>query len=351
MAKSLSFVLPGDLDTRTGGYGYDREIIAGLRELGWEIDVHSLDGSFPFPSAAAIESARTTLAALPENRLVIVDGLAFGAMPELAEAEARRLKLVGLVHHPLALESGLTREQSEAFTTAERRALATTRAVIVTSPATSTTLRDYGVPAGHVTVVEPGTTVAPAASGSGSSTLALVCVASITARKGHDLLFDALAELKAFDWRLDCIGGTMGDSRLLGRLRDQLHRHGLLERVTFSGEGDDAMVARGYAAADLFVLPTRYEGYGMVVAEALARGLPVVSTRTGAIAELVGEQAGLIVPPGDMSALRDALRRIFSDAGLRASLREGAIAVRSRLPRWQDSARKLATLLEGVIHA
>lgn len=349
MPKSLSFVLPGDLETRTGGYGYDREIIAGLRELGWQVDVHSLDGSFPFPSATALESARATLAALPDNRLVIVDGLAFGAMPDLAEAEARRLNLVGLVHHPLALETGLTREQIEAFTTAERRALATTRAVVVTSSATSTTLVDYGVPAGHVTVVEPGTAVAPAAAGSGSSTLALVCVASITARKGHDVLFDALADLKAFDWRLDCIGGTMGDSRLLGSLRDQLRRHGLAERVSFCGEGDDATVARGYAAADLFVLPTRYEGYGMVVAEALAYGLPVVSTRTGAIAELVGEQAGLIVPPGDVAALRDALRRVFSEAGLRASLREGAMAVRSRLPQWQESAGKLAAVLERIL--
>jgi glycosyltransferase involved in cell wall biosynthesis len=348
MPKSLSFVLPGDLNTRTGGYGYDREIIAGLRALGWRVDVHSLDASFPFPSAVALESARRTLAALPDNELVIVDGLAFGALPDLAEAEARRLKLVGLVHHPLALETGLTQEQSDFFMNAERRALATTRAVIVTSRATRMTLRDCGVPAEHVTVVEPGTASAPAALCSGSRTLSLLCVATLTARKGHDLLFDALAGLKEFDWRLDCIGGAMGDDRMLGSLKDQLLRHGLLERVAFSGEGDDAMVGRAYAAADLFVLPTRYEGYGMVVAEALARGLPVISTRTGAIAELVGDDAGIIVPPGDTTALRDALRRFFSAAELRTSLKDGALAVRERLPRWQDAARKLATVLEKV---
>jgi glycosyltransferase involved in cell wall biosynthesis len=349
MPKSLSFVLPGDLNTRTGGYGYDREIIAGLRELGWQVDVHSLDASFPFPSAAALESARETLAALPDNGLAIVDGLAFGAMPDLAEAEARRLKLVALVHHPLALETGLTPVQIDAFMNAERRALATTRAVIVTSAATRNTLRDYAVPAGHVTVVEPGTAAAPVAAGSGD--LALLCVATLTARKGHDLLFEALSGLKDFAWRLDCLGGAMGDERMLDRLQEQLRDFGLLERVKFAGEGDDAMLERAYAAADLFVLPTRYEGYGMVVAEALARGLPVVSTRTGAIAELVGDSAGLLVPPGDTTALRLALRRFFSDADLRASLRQGALAVRSHLPQWQDSARKLATTLERVLHA
>ena len=350
-SRALSFVLPGDLNTRTGGYGYDREIIAGLRDLGWHVDVHSLDASFPFPSTAALDAARATLAAIPDDRLVIVDGLAFGAMPEIAQAEARRLRLVGLVHHPLALETGLTPEQADMLRTAERRALAATRAVIVTSAATRSTLQDYAVPPGHVTVVEPGTASAPAASGSGSRELTLLCVASLTARKGHDLLFAALSGLKAFGWRLDCIGGAMGDERRFGDLQEQLRSHGLLKRVTFAGEGDDAMVGRAYAAADLFVLPTRYEGYGMVVAEALARGLPVVSTRTGAIADLVGEHAGLIVPPGDLTALRMALRRFLSDADLRASLRQGALAVRSRLPQWQDSARKVASVLDGILHS
>lgn len=348
MSRSLSFVLPGDLDTRTGGYGYDREIIKGLRDLGWHVDVHSLDASFPFPSAAALDAARATLAAIPDGRLVIVDGLAFGAMPDIAEAEARRLKLVGLVHHPLALETGLTPEQALALAHAERRALAATRAVIVTSAPTRITLRGYAVPVEHVTVVEPGTAAAPVAAGSGSGELELLCVASLTARKGHDLLFAALADLKDFAWRLKCIGGTMGDDRMLGSLQDQLRDHGLLGRVLFAGEGDDAMVARAYAAADLFVLPTRYEGYGMVVAEALARGLPVISTRTGAIADLVGNAAGLIVPPGDVAALRLALHRFLADADLRASLRQGALAVRSRLPQWQDSARKVAALLERI---
>lgn len=348
-SRALSFVLPGDLATRTGGYGYDREIIAGLRELGWQVDVHSLDASFPFPSAAALASASETLAALPKDQLVIVDGLAFGAMPDLAEAEARRLKLVGLVHHPLALETGLTAAQIDYFKDAERRALAATRAVIVTSAATRSTLRDYAVVPDHITVAEPGTAPAPAASGSGSDTVSLLCVASLTARKGHDLLFAALAGLKDFAWRLQCIGGAMGDDRMLASLQDQVRGHGLLERVYFAGEGDDAMVARAYAAADAFVLPTRYEGYGMVVAEALARGLPVISTRTGAIAELVGDAAGLIVPPGDATALRLALHRFLADAEFRVSLRQGALAVRRRLPQWQDSARKIAAVLEKVL--
>jgi glycosyltransferase involved in cell wall biosynthesis len=346
MAGRVAFLIPGSLGTRTGGYGYDREVIAGLRALGWQVDVQSLDASFPFPTASALAAAKAVLARLPDGSRVIVDGLAFGAMPDLAEAEAGRLVLIGLVHHPLALETGLDSAQVEGLTAMERRALATTRAVVVTSLATCDTLRDYGVPQHHVTVIEPGTADAPVATGSGLATLSMLCVASLTPRKGHELLFDALAGLKEFDWRLDCIGGSMGDDRIVERLQRRLEHHGLQDRVSFAGEGDDAVVARAYAAADLFVLPTYYEGYGMVVAEALARGLPVVSTRTGAIPDLVGDDAGIIVPPGDVDALHAALRRVLSDRDLRASLQHGARMARGRLPRWPDAARKFAEVLE-----
>lgn len=350
-SRSLFFLLPGDLSTRTGGYGYDREIIAGLRVLGWQVEVRQLDASFPFPDRFALEAARMAIAAIPDASLVIVDGLAFGAMPEIAEAEARRLRLVGLVHHPLALETGLNAQQILEFRQAERRALATTRGVIVTSNATRRTLFDYAVPSQRVTVIEPGTAAAPVAAGSGADALALLCVASLSPRKGHDVLFAALAGLQDDAWHLTCIGGTVGHDTLLSRLRAGLDESGMADRVTFAGEGDDAVLGAAYSAADLFVLPTRYEGYGMVVAEALARGLPVISTRTGAIPELVGEHAGIVVPPGDSVALQAALRSVLEQPSRLKSLRQGALAVRERLPRWQDSASKLSAVLEGMLQS
>lgn len=348
MERTLEFVLPGDLATRTGGYGYDREIIAGLRSLGWRVNVHELDDSFPFPAADALANARAVLAALPDQALVVVDGLAFGAMPGIAESMASRLRLVGLVHHPLALESGLEEHQRLELRFGERRALAAARAVIVTSKATGAGLRDYDVPATRITVIEPGTAPAPVAWGSGSTTLSLLCVASLSTRKGHDILFLALSGLAEHDWHLTCVGGEPETGSVLNRMRAQLDSYGIGNRVTFAGTGDDASVASAYAAADVFVLPTRYEGYGMVVAEALARGLPVVSTRTGAIPELVGEQAGLVVSPHDVNALAAALERLFVEPDLLPRLRHGALAARERLPRWEDSCARLSQLLERV---
>jgi hypothetical protein len=167
--SAVTLVVPGDLETRTGGYGYDREIVAGLRALGWTVDIRRLDDSFPFPTAYARAHAVAELAAVPAGGLVLADGLAFGAMADEAAREAARLRLVGLVHHPLALENGLDAATARAFVESETRALACTRGVVVTSDATARALAPYGIAAEDIAVVVPGTTPGPLARGSGHS--------------------------------------------------------------------------------------------------------------------------------------------------------------------------------------
>ena len=125
--------------------------------LGWEVTYRTLDASFPDPTPAAREQARQVLVAIPDDGLVLVDGLAYGVLPELAEAEGRRLRLVALVHHPLALETGLAPERAASLRDAEVRALAQARLILVTSPFTATLLGDWGVSPGRLRVVEPGT--------------------------------------------------------------------------------------------------------------------------------------------------------------------------------------------------
>ncbi len=341
---AVVLLVPGSIATRTGGYGYDRRIVAGLRELGWQVTVRELDGSFPRPTPSALQGAARALAALPDGAVVLADGLAYGAMPDEARAEAARLRIVALVHHPLAEESGLDASTAQALAASERAALAAARHVVVTSHRTAARLPDYGVTPDRISVVEPGTDPAPLAPGSGGEAVHLLCVASLTPRKGHAGLLRALSRLTALPWRLTCVGGALHPPTA-ERLRELTATLGLADRVTMAGEGDDAMLAAAYAGADVFVLPTLYEGYGMVVAEALARGLPVVSTPTGAIAALVGEHAGVLVPPGDDAALEAALRRVIGDPALRARLSEGARRVRAHLPTWADAASRMADIL------
>jgi glycosyltransferase involved in cell wall biosynthesis len=354
--SSLVVVIPGDLDTRTGGYGYDRRIIAGLRQLGWSVEVVQLADSFPFPTAAARAEAARAFASMPDGALALVDGLAYGALPDEAERHAGRLRIAALVHHPLAAESGLDRSAAGRLEHSERRALAAARAVVVTSRATASALGHYGVSPDRIAVVEPGTDPAPLARGSGSG-ISLLCVATLTVRKGHEILLRSLASLADRPWRLTCAGSGDRDQQTASRVRDLIRSLGLSGRVTLVGDLDAARLAVEYDRADVFVLPTLYEGYGMAVAEALARGLPVVSTATGGIPDLIARAdeppehcssspAGFAVTPGDVAAFTEALARVLDDGALRARLAAGARAVRDRLPTWGRASLSMARVLE-----
>jgi glycosyltransferase involved in cell wall biosynthesis len=348
MPSPLEFIVPGRLDTLTGGYGYDRRIVAGLRERGWPVTIHEVGDSFPVPHAAARAESARVLAALPDDALVIVDGLALGALPDEFRPHAERLRLIGLVHHPLAAETGLHPSVARHLEESERRALQHVRRVVVTSEATAEMLDAYGVARRRVTVINPGTDPAPLAEGSTGPDVQLLCVASVIPRKGHDVLFRALALMRCRNWRLTCVGSVDRDPGTVGRLRQQLSSYGLEDRVSFVGEMSGDRLERLYATADVFVLPTLYEGYGMVVGEALARGLPVVATRTGAIGDLVNSCAGVVVEPGNTDTLSYALSRVLSDAGYREQLAQGARKVRAGLPTWDESCDALARLLETV---
>jgi glycosyltransferase involved in cell wall biosynthesis len=346
--KSVVLIVPGPLDARTGGYEYDRRIVDGLRAHEWSVTVRELDATFPYPTAAARAEAETAFRSIADNSVVLVDGLALGVLPQEAGRHARRLRLVALVHHPLARETGIAPRIAGEFEASERRALAAVRKVVVTGLATASLVRTYGVPAEHIIVVEPGTDRARLARGSGQSSPHMLCVAALIPRKGHEILLRALASLENTRWRLTCVGNADRDPSTSERLRVLARDLGLEGQVAFAGEATGAVLDAHYDRADLFVLPTLHEGYGMAVGEALARGLPVVSTTTGSIPDIVIDGSGLLVPPGDVDALSRALALVLGDVRLRARLAAQASRVRDRLPTWDDAAVKMAAALDRV---
>jgi len=351
MPPRLHLVIPGDLDTKTGGYTYDRRIAAGLRDLDWQVDVHALADSFPFPAAADLAAADRKLARIDADELVMIDGLALGAMPDVAARHATRLKLVGLVHHPLAAESGLSSAQQRDLVVQERAALASVRHVVVTSPATAAALADYGVGPQRIAVIEPGTDAAPLARRRrprDPAPLQLLCVATLIPRKGHALLFAALSALHSERWHLTCVGSADRSPATAAALQALLQQPALADRVTLTGELEPAELSQHYQSADLFVLPTLHEGFCMAVAEAVAHGLPVISTRTGAIPQLVPPDAGLLLPPGDQTALHAALARVLDEPQLLGHLARGAAAARTALKGWPAAARELSALLQEL---
>ena len=155
--RSVVFAVPGGLGPATGGAIYDRRVVAGLRKAGWKVAVLDWPDSFPLPDAGARRIAAESLAAITGGSLAVIDGLALGTLPDLARQHAVRLRLIGLVHHPLALEAGLEPATAARLAAEEREALRWVRAVVATSRTTAATLtRDYAVPPERVAVVPPG---------------------------------------------------------------------------------------------------------------------------------------------------------------------------------------------------
>jgi glycosyltransferase involved in cell wall biosynthesis len=345
----LVLAVPGRLDTPTGGYVYDRRMVEGLRKLGWTVEICALDDSFPLPSDVALAAAASALASIPAGTTVLVDGLAGGVMPAVMEHEAARLRLVALVHHPLADETGLSQDVAEAFEASERRTLACVRRVVVTSRATAARVSAmFGVDATRIAVVEPGVEPGPLAVGSGSPVPELLCVATISPRKGYDTLVRALANVVDRQWHLTIVGSLDRHPQSVAQLRAGLRAARLEDRVSLVGEADASTISAYYQQSDLFVLPTEYEGYGMVVAESLAHGLPVISTPVGAIPDLIGDDAGVVVPSGNAVALAAALAKALDDPDWRRRLREGAVRARGRFHSWEAATAKMADVLAGV---
>jgi glycosyltransferase involved in cell wall biosynthesis len=345
--REVFFAVPGDLAAPTGGYAYARRLLKLLPEQGLAVRHVPLPAAFPHPSADDLADTRRLLRATPDTAVLLFDGLAFGAMPSRLVKDVSR-SIVALVHHPLALETGLSPDrQAELFET-ERAALAEARSVIATSATTVRILaRDYDVPGSRITIAEPGTEPAPRARGT-DSPVQLLAVGAVSPRKGYDVLVAALRDATDLDWRLTIAGALDRAPDAAAVLRSDIADAGLCGRITLVGAVEDADLTQLYDRADVLVSASLFEGHGMVLTEAMARGLPLVASTGGAALETVPDGAGLKVPPADAGALRDALRRMIADPALRRACAEGSWAAGQKLPRWSDTAARVAAVLKAV---
>lgn len=334
--------VPAPLSTISGGYGYDRRMLAAWRGAGHGVGVAELAGRHPLPDGAAIDAADAAWAAA--SGTPVIDGLCLPAFANQAPRFASR-GAVGLIHHPVSLEAGLNSDEADQLRMIEQRLFQQLAQIVVTSQTTAETLTaDFGVAADRITVVTPGTDAAPRAAGSGGPGCEILAVGSLTPRKGHDMLLRALARLFDLDWHLTIAGGPL-DGVHAHSLRALAEELDIARRVSFAGTVVADELEALWARADIFALATRYEGYGMAIAEALARGLPVAIMEGGAAGKLVTPQAGAVCAVGDVVTYSKALRRMIFDTGLRAEMAEAAWALGQTLPSWEQQAQLFAAAL------
>ncbi|MGG7566429.1 glycosyltransferase family 4 protein [Rhodovulum sp. DZ06] len=340
--------LPGDPATPTGGYVYDRRLMGAAPGAGLDLSLLPLPGGFPTPCGATLAAALGILraAADADPSPIFIDGLAMGVMPAEALA-ALPVPVIALHHHPLGMEPGLAPERAAALIASETAALAACAAVLTTSHETAKTLTGrLGVPPEKIAVALPGLDRAPAAPRRGTPPH-ILGVGTISARKGWDVLARALAQLADLPWTAEIIGPRDREPAADAALQGLIEELGLSPRLRLSGPQPAEALRDAYQGADAFCLPSRYEGFGMVAAEAMAHALPVVTTTAGALPEATGG-AALLVPPDDAEALAGALRRVLTDRAEADRMAAASAARAAALPTWEDAARIAAGLIARV---
>jgi glycosyltransferase involved in cell wall biosynthesis len=340
------FAVPGDIAMKTGGFIYERHLLEALRQAGREVRHLQLPGSFPEPGERDMAEAVALLRSVPGEMPLILDGLVFGAI-ETAGLAGVSAPVCAMIHHPLALEAGLSQERAAMLRRRERDNLSLAAHVLVPSRHTTEILRaDYAVPPERIAVAPPGFRRVAAGTSKTRPPL-ILSVGILHPRKGHDTLLSALAMISDLDWEAEIVGPAYdrGHAAALRRQRSEL---GLEARVAFAGEVPEDVLLQRYGSATIFALATRYEGYGMVLAEALCHGLPVVSCRAGAVPDTLPAEAGLLVPPDDPPAFAAALRRMLTDGELRAAAAAASAHAGAALPDWDVAAGVAGAVLDRL---
>ena len=352
--RTVHVVVPEGIDDPirpSGGNVYDRRLCASLPGQGWQVQEHRVAGPWPQPDAGTQQALAQALGRVPDDAVVVVDGLIASATPSVLVPAARRLRLVVLVHLPLGAEPPGHRVPGARER--EYAVLLAARATVTTSEwSRALVLRTHPVDASRVHVAAPGSDAAPVAPGTAEGGQ-LLCVATVAWHKGHDLLLAALTGVRDLPWTCVCAGPLDREPAFVADLRRRTAAAGLADRLVLTGALTRDALDRAYAGADVVVVPSRGETHGMVVDEALARGLPLIAAAVAGVPAAVGRtvdgsRPALLVPTEDPASLAAALRRWLDDARLRDRLRQAAALRRDELPDWTTTARAVADVLHRV---
>jgi len=343
--RACAFAIPGDHRQKTGGFIYERRLLEELATTGRPVRHIVLPAeAAAAEQSGAVQAEVARLLALHRDLPLILDGLVFAAMPTKALARLA-CPVVAMLHHPMGMEDGLEPALSRRLLAQEAANLAHAAQVVVTSAHTRHTYIRLGADPARITVALPGHD-GPRDLPRVEAGPRILSVGLLARRKGHDVLIRALARVADLDWTARIVGKTH-DPAVTGDLAALIAELGLAGRVELAGEISDAALSEAYRSARIFALATRYEGYGMALAEALCHGLPIVTCSTGAVPDTVGD-AALLAPPGDEAAFAVHLRTLLTSEPARRDLGERSRSLGRALPVWPETAAIMGAVLDAL---
>ena len=341
----VNFIIPGDSRQLTGGYIYNRKLIEGLSAAGNDVQIINPGNDFPFPGEQSRAKVSALFKSLPHGEAIIIDSLALGALNEFIPALKSKNRIIALMHLPLFMDPTYSEADRERFKISETQCLQQVDVVVTTSGHTKKILFELGIGEDKIHVITPGTENGPRILQYPDLPEKLLCVSNYTVNKNQSLLIKALTGLVHLPWTLHCYGNRKMDKSYYAQLQLTVTNLGLKDRIVLHGPVDHENLQRIYHQFDLFVLPSQYETYGMVLAEALVHGLPVVAAHTGGIPQTIPKGTGMLFEPGNITSLRSILAKLFVDMVLYKNLCQKSKESRNQFSTWADSLNKIIRIL------
>lgn len=336
------FLQNDSINTLTGGYIYNKYIVDGLLLKNYKVSVISLKGNFPHPTQEDLEKCDKILSNLTGDEFLIIDSLILGAIPDLIPKIKKTIITVGLIHLPISID--ITGVKKPELSYAEKQAMELTNKLVVTSHFTKNILLQSGLTIEKISVIEPGIEDYPVKNSYPEKPYNLLCIANYTRSKNHDLLIKSLNQLKEYSWEMNFYGNTT-DIEYFTEIKSLIKKFGLSNRIFLNGPLEREKISEVYLNSDLFILPSKFETYGMVLTEALAHGIPVITTSSGGIPYTVPSSMGLFAREGTVENFKLLIEKTLTENLTYKYLTATASSFYKQAQKWEKSVDSFEKIL------
>jgi len=334
----LHFLIPGDIDTLSSCYIYDKRLVEGLKKKGHDVEVYRLGDDFPFPSEDSLNHCHKVIKSIPSAEPIIIDSLAFGTIPSILKEVSATNPIVALIHLPLSMDPNYSAYQRTLFTSPEMEAFSLATKFVVSSEYTFEILLNLGIEAHKINLIIPGIDHFPQKKNYPEKPAKLLSIANLCRSKDHAILVRALTALKDKDWVLHCYGNLDMDRDCLADFQAMIRKNSLQKKILVHATISGKELSDAYLDADLFVHPSDFEIYGMALAEALAHGIPVIASTGGGICKTVPAKMGQFFKPSDVYGLQSILEELFENPDVYKKLYTQALTFAKNAQTWEKSA-------------